>query len=152
LTRHLSPPHAAPNEDREQSSITTTSEIATAFTTEKLLALFCCEPVSNPYLQPSNSFNAPYAGCKIGAEQTAIARFIRPPAVAANLTLIVEAACGYRSSVILYRVTTVLLKASLGSEQYDAMNSRMACSQERLGSPRSGGSGRPISIVLERVV
>ena len=36
-----------------------------------------------------------------------------------------------RSRAIRYRVTTVLLKASLGSEQYQSMNSRMAWSYER---------------------
>jgi hypothetical protein len=41
--------------------------------------------------------------------------------IAANLRLIVD---------IRYRVTTVLLKASPGSEQYQSMNSRMAWSYE----------------------
>jgi hypothetical protein len=35
------------------------------------------------------------------------------------------------SSEIRYRVTTVLLKASRGSEQYQSMNSRMARSCDR---------------------
>src|SRR5579864_6435150 len=51
--------------------------------------------------------------------------------IAANLRLIVDAVYGCCSSAIRYRVTTVLLKASLGSEQYQSMNSRMAWSYER---------------------
>src|SRR5258708_34320613 len=51
--------------------------------------------------------------------------------IAANLRLIVDAAYGCCSSAIRYRVTTVLLKANLGSEQYQSMNSRMAWSYER---------------------
>jgi hypothetical protein len=51
--------------------------------------------------------------------------------IAANLRLIVDGAYGCCSSAIRYRVTTVLLKASLGSEQYQSMNSRMAWSYER---------------------
>jgi hypothetical protein len=51
--------------------------------------------------------------------------------IAANLRLIVDGAYGCCSSAIPYRVTTVLLKASLGSEQYQSMNSRMAWSYER---------------------
>jgi hypothetical protein len=42
--------------------------------------------------------------------------------IAANLRLIVDGAYGCCSSAIRYRVTTVLLKASLGSEQYQSMN------------------------------
>src|SRR5271165_4087098 len=51
--------------------------------------------------------------------------------IAANLRLIVDGAYGRCSSAIRYRVTTVLLKAILGSEQYHSMNSRMAWSYER---------------------
>jgi hypothetical protein len=51
--------------------------------------------------------------------------------IAANLRLIVDGAYGRCSSAIRYRVTTVLLKASLGSEQYQSMNSRIAWSYER---------------------
>src|ERR1700676_2590210 len=51
--------------------------------------------------------------------------------IAPNLRLIVDGAYGCCSSAIRYRVTTVLLKASLGSEQYQSMNSRMAWSYER---------------------
>src|SRR5260370_37612966 len=51
--------------------------------------------------------------------------------IAANLRLIVDGAYGCCSSAIRYRVTTVLLKASLGSERYQSMNSRMAWSYER---------------------
>src|SRR5271155_2987086 len=51
--------------------------------------------------------------------------------IAANLRLIVDGAYGCCSRAIRYRVTTVLLKASLGSEQYQSMNSRMAWSYER---------------------
>src|SRR5580693_4761653 len=51
--------------------------------------------------------------------------------IAANLRLIVDGAYGCCSSAIRYRVTTLLLKASLGSEQYQSMNSRMAWSYER---------------------
>jgi len=54
-----------------------------------------------------------------------------PAGVAANLRLIVDGAYGCCSSAIRYRVTTVLLKASLGSEHYQSMNSRMAWSYER---------------------
>jgi hypothetical protein len=68
--------------------------------------------------------------------------------IAANLKLIVEAAYGCCSSAILYRVTTVLLKASLGSEQYLGWHAHKSV----LSSPRSGCSGQPISIVLDRVV
>src|SRR5580692_8472791 len=49
--------------------------------------------------------------------------------IAANLRLIVDGA--YGCCAIRYRVTTVLLTASLGSEQYQSMNSRMAWSYER---------------------
>jgi len=51
--------------------------------------------------------------------------------IAANLRLIVDGAYGRCSSAIRYRVTTLLLKAILGSEQYHSMNSRMAWSYER---------------------
>ena len=51
--------------------------------------------------------------------------------IAANLRLIVDGAYGCCSSAIRYRVTTILLKASRGSEQYKSMNSRMAWSYER---------------------
>ena len=51
--------------------------------------------------------------------------------IAANLRLIVDGAYGRCSSAIRYRVTTVLLKAILDSEQYHSMNSRMAWSYER---------------------
>jgi integrase len=46
--------------------------------------------------------------------------------IAANLRLIVDGAYGCCSSAIRYRATTVLLKASRGSEQYQSMNSRIA--------------------------
>jgi len=46
--------------------------------------------------------------------------------IAASLRLIVDGAYGRYSRAIRYRVTTVLLKASLGSEQYQSMNSRIA--------------------------
>jgi hypothetical protein len=51
--------------------------------------------------------------------------------IAANLRLIVDGAYGRCSSAIRYRATTVLLKASLGSEQYQSMNSRIAWLYER---------------------
>jgi hypothetical protein len=51
--------------------------------------------------------------------------------IAAHLRLIVDGAYGCRSSAIRYRVTTVLLQASLGCEQYQSMNSGMAWSHER---------------------
>jgi hypothetical protein len=51
--------------------------------------------------------------------------------MAASLRFIVDGAYGCCSSAIRYRVTTVLLKASLGSEQYQSMTSRMAWSYER---------------------
>jgi len=51
--------------------------------------------------------------------------------IAANLRLIVDGAYGRCPTAIRYRVTTVLLKASLGSEQYQSMNSQMAWSYER---------------------
>jgi hypothetical protein len=46
--------------------------------------------------------------------------------IAANLRLIVYGAYGCCSRAMRYRVTTVLLKASRGSEQYQSMNSRIA--------------------------
>jgi hypothetical protein len=46
--------------------------------------------------------------------------------IAANLRLIVDGAYGCCSRAMRYRVTTVLLKASRGSEQYQSMNSRIA--------------------------
>src|ERR1700685_15455 len=51
--------------------------------------------------------------------------------IAANLRLIVDGAYGCCSSAIRYSVTPVLLKASLGSEQYQSTNSRMAWSYGR---------------------
>jgi len=74
--------------------------------------------------------------------------------IAANLKLIVEATYGCCSSAILYRVTTVLLKASLGSEQYHSMNSRMACSQERfeLAEVRLFGEGPPFAAAKSMIV
>jgi len=53
--------------------------------------------------------------------------------IAANLKLIVEGAYRCCSSAIRYRETSIArlrpcLKASLGSEQYQSINSRVACS------------------------
>jgi len=65
---------------RSSWRLPTTAEIVVAFSIEQLLALFCCQPVSYTYPQAPNSLNAPYACCKIRAEQTAIGGFIRQPA------------------------------------------------------------------------
>src|SRR6202521_1886457 len=51
--------------------------------------------------------------------------------IAASLRLIVDGAYGRCSRAILYLVTTVLLNARRGSEQYQSMNSQMAWSYER---------------------
>src|ERR1700691_2070736 len=51
--------------------------------------------------------------------------------IAANLRVIVAWRYERCSSAIRYSVTTVLLKAILGSEQYHSMNSRIAWSYER---------------------
>src|SRR3984957_13932573 len=57
---------------------------------------------------------------------------------AAMRTLIVPGARPRSWRLILYRRTTVLLKASRGSEQYQATNSSIACWYPRLesGEPR----------------
>lgn len=102
------------------------------FRTQQLLAFLCRQPISDRHSQQQDTLHAAYACRQIWAEQTAIGRFIRHRRIAANLRFIVDGAYGCCSSAIRYRLTTVRLKASLGSEQYQSMKPRMAWSYERL--------------------
>src|SRR5260370_4315170 len=86
-------------------------------------------PTVSPSLRTPFTARRPPARSGLRSPQSAASYASRR--IAANLRLIVDGAYGCCSSAIRYRVTTVLLKASLGSERYQSMNSRMAWSYER---------------------
>src|SRR4029077_20888327 len=98
------------------------------FSTEQLLALFCCQPVSYTYPKRLAPLTRRMPAARSGLSRPQSEASYASQRIAANLKLIVEAAYEYCSSAILYSVTTVLLKANLGFEQYHLINSRMACS------------------------
>jgi hypothetical protein len=122
----LSPPEAAADEKGEQSTIAPAAESVSTFRAQQLLAFFCGQPVSDTYSQPSNTLHATYACREVRAKEPAIRRLYASRRIAANLRLIVDGAYECCSRAIRYRVTTVLLKASRGSEQYQSMNLRIA--------------------------
>ena len=76
-----------------------------------------------------DAFHAPDASSEIGTEEAGIGRLVCEPTNCGQSQvdrLIVEAAYCACSRKMRYRVTTVLLNASLGSEQYQSVNSQIA--------------------------
>ena len=74
---HFSPPEAAADEKRKQSTIALTAKGLSGFRAQQRLAFFRRQPISDTHSQPADTFYAPYACREVGTEESAIGRFIR---------------------------------------------------------------------------
>ena len=122
----LRPPETAADKKRQQSTIASAVESVSAFRAQQLLAFFRSQPVSDTYSQPSNTLHATYHAARSGLRSPQSDASYASRRITASLRLIVDGAYGCCSRAIRYCVTTVLLKASRGSEQCQSMNSRLA--------------------------
>jgi len=94
--------------------------------------LFGRQPVAQPYAKFLYALEAPDASRKVSAEESAASQASRRTAPIRRL--IVPGARCRDSGCIRWRMTTVLLKHSLGSEQYQSTNSSMAWRYPRCAS------------------
>ncbi len=84
------------------------------------------QPITQPHAELFDALHPTDAG-NSGLNNPASAASYAIRRTAANLTLMVPDASLRDSRCIRYRRTTVRLKDNLGSEQYQSMNSSIAC-------------------------
>jgi hypothetical protein len=84
------------------------------------------QPVADPHAVFPDPFHAPDAGSEIGTEEAGIGRLVRKPTNCGQTQVDRRGRIVRLLQKKRYRVTTVLLNASLGSEQHQSVNSRIA--------------------------
>jgi hypothetical protein len=65
---HFSPPEAAADEKRKQSTIALTAKILLGFRAQQRLAFLRRQPISDTHSQPADTFYAPYACREVRTE------------------------------------------------------------------------------------
>jgi hypothetical protein len=124
--RQFRAPQTAAQKNCECGVVSLSAKTANVYGPQKALTLLCGKPIANRHTQPFGTLHAANSCRQIGAQEPAIRCLIRQPSDCREPQV-----NGGRSIVLLfeeirYLVTTVLLKASLGSEQYQSMNSPIA--------------------------
>jgi hypothetical protein len=128
------PSQTAAKQDRENRAVPFAFEGVGIRSLPKPAGLLSREPVSKPHAEFLDTLQATDAGRQSGLSKPASAASYASRRTAASRPLIVPAARPWFSRAIRNRVTTTLLKDSLGSEQYHLMNSSIACRYPRFDS------------------
>jgi hypothetical protein len=126
-SHELGTAEATPEQKRNDSPIPLTADALDGEHLQQLSRLFDCQPVSDPSAQPFGTLDTSDAGGESELSIPVSAASYARLRTAATRTLIVDGARFFCSRKNRYRSTTVRLKASLGSEQYQPMNSSIAC-------------------------
>src|SRR2546425_9636243 len=121
----FTPPKTTPNQHREHRSVALAAESVGAGALQQPLALLSGQPIFDSYPEPTNSLHTAYAR-QFWTQQTGISCLVGNSANCCETQVDREGAYCFCSRLILYRSTTVRLKARRGSEQYHSTNSLMA--------------------------